>query len=74
MMLYNSYIEFRYVNDHKGQQSEITHRMPLDQSLSDILENFERFLHGVGYLFTGTLDIVDSEDSDDISEYKKIMD
>lgn len=74
MMLYNSYIEFRYVNNHKGQESEITHRIPLDQSLNDVLENFQMFLHGIGYLFTGTIDLVQPEDSDDISEYKKIMD
>lgn len=61
MMLYNSYIEFRYVNNHKGQESEISHRIPLDQSLSDVLENFERFLHGIGYVFEGTIDLVEPE-------------
>ena len=60
-MLYNSYIEFRYVNNHKGQESEISHRIPLDQSLSDVLENFERFLHGIGYVFEGTIDLVEPE-------------
>jgi len=61
MMLYNSYIEFRYVNNHKGQESEISHRIPLDQSLSDVLENFERFLHGIGYVFEGTIDLVEPD-------------
>jgi len=60
-MLYNSYIEFRYVNNHKGQESEISHRIPLDQSLSDVLENFERFLHGIGYVFEGTIDLVEPD-------------
>ena len=60
-MLYNSYIEFRYVNNNKGQESEISHRIPLDQSLSDVLENFERFLHGIGYVFEGTIDLVEPD-------------
>jgi len=60
-MLYNSYIEFRYVNNHKGQESEISHRIPLDQSLSDVLENFERFLHGIGYVFEDTIDLVEPD-------------
>ena len=60
-MLYNSYIEFRYVNNHKGQESEITHRIPLDQSLNDVLKHFEQFLHGLGYVFDGTIDLVESD-------------
>ena len=74
MLEEDSYIEFKFVNNKYETCSEVTHKIPMDVGMSTILEHFERFLHGVGYLFTGTLDIVDSEDPDDISEYKKIMD
>ncbi len=41
-----------------GDTTEVTCSSP---SLSDVIESFERFLKGSGYVFQGTLDFVEDE-------------
>ena len=41
--------------------------------LSDILEQFELFLRGCGFVFDGTLDIVVDETDDDTVSFKEVI-
>lgn len=49
-----------YTGNTEGIASTITHESEED-SLNNILENFEMFLRGCGFYFKGRLDIVDEE-------------
>ena len=61
MLEEDSYIEFKFVNNKYETCSEVTHKIPLDVGMNTILEHFERFLHGIGYVFDGTIDLVEPD-------------
>jgi hypothetical protein len=62
--------KFTFIAEHKDLYgghagNKITHEFEAE-NLSDVLENFECFIRGAGYVVEGTLDFVDVESTDDV--------
>ena len=50
--------------DYKGEpnyKTVITHKTD-EENLTDLIENFEHFLKGCGFVFSGRLSLVDEEE------------
>lgn len=56
-------IEYQYPNGDMQQRTSV--EIPQDSSLMTVVEAFEQFLKGAGYVFDGYVDIVDSTESND---------
>ena len=48
-------------NDEFGPGREITHTIIGEQTWPQLVEHFERWLKGVGYIYDGELQIVDTK-------------
>ena len=58
--------KFVYENDYEGQlATKVEFTVPSDASLTDMLEQFEYYLKGVGFHIDGNLDIVPEDSFDD---------
>lgn len=63
--------KFTFICEHEdlngNDNSRITFELEKD-SLFDVVEEFERFLRGSGFVFEGQLDVVDDESEEDYSD------
>lgn len=58
--------KFVYENDYEGQlNTKIEFTIPSDASLTDMLEQFQYYLKGVGFHIDGNIDIVPEHSFDD---------
>lgn len=63
MKIESEYIRFiHYTSGNSGYpESKIEITIGADSTLSEVIEKFESFLKASGYIFNGTLDIVEDE-------------
>lgn len=60
-----SEFKFIYQFDEGSPRTEVS--LPTDYTLNEVVEAFELFLHGAGYQFTGQLDFIEDEETNDVT-------